>query len=270
MLLTCNAKINLGLSVTGKRPDGFHSIESLFIPIPWNDYIEIKRSEELAFSAEGIHVDGNKEDNLCLRAYHLLNQRFGLPKMSIHLKKEIPIGAGLGGGSSDAAFVLKGLNEFFELNLSIEELEEYAGQLGSDCVFFIRNKAALVTGRGEQIDTTIPMTFFTYCIVVNPEIHISTKEAYSKISPKPPTLKLSKAITLPLEQWQDVIKNDFELALLPDYPALQVLKQKLLDMGAYYVSMSGSGSTFFAFFDCKPDQLLFNKSYKWRGFELKI
>lgn len=266
MLLKCNAKINLGLSVTGKRKDGFHNIESIFLPVPWHDEIEITLSDKTVFTSEGIPIDGKAENNLCLQAYHLLLADFLMPPVHIHLKKNIPIGAGLGGGSSDAAFVLKGLNELFSLNLSIEKLEKYAGQLGSDCTFFIRNQPAFVSGKGEQLEP-IDIELKGYCLLVNPNIHISTKEAYTAIRPKKSAISLKEVIRLPYSDWQHKIINDFEAALLPKYSAMEDLKNKLLAMGAYYVAMSGSGSTYFAFFHQKPKKYDFGDdnvmSFDW-------
>lgn len=251
MLLKCNAKINFGLFVTEKRKDGYHNLESIFLPVPWYDEITLEESEVLDFSSEGIKIDSTPENNLCLKAYRLLNNDFSLPPVRIHLHKKIPIGAGLGGGSADAAFVLKGLNELFELKLSTIKLEEYASKLGADCTFFIRNQASYVSGVGDLLE---PVDFIPtgFCLMVNPNIHISTKEAYASISPKHYSVNLKEAIKKDRSTWKNTIVNDFELALLPKYPVLNQVKQQLESMGAYYVSMSGSGSTYFAFFEEEP------------------
>lgn len=265
MLLKCNAKINLGLNVTRKREDGFHEIESVFLPVPWNDELQIMPAEKVHFSSEGINIDGDSSTNLCMQAFHLLAADYLIPPVHIHLNKVIPIGAGLGGGSSDAAFVLKGLNELFQLNISIEKLEEYAAKLGSDCAFFIRNKPAFASGRGEVLEA-IDFDLNGYVLLVNPNVHISTKEAYSKIKPAPALISLKNAVKQPLETWQTTIVNDFEKALLPSYPKLQKLKEDLLSLGANYVSMSGSGSTFFGIFKEKPTNYDFG-DYQVMGFE---
>ena len=267
MLLKCNAKINLGLSVISKRADGFHNLESIFLPIKWYDDIQLEEAKVTGFTAEGIQIDGKPENNLCLQAYHILAADFLLPPVHIHLNKQIPIGAGLGGGSSDGAFVLKGLNELFRLNLSVEKLESYAARLGSDCPFFIQNKTMFVSGRGEVL-TPLDMELKGYCLVINPGIHISTKEAYRNVTPKPALCNLREAVEKPKENWQKEIVNDFEVALLPSYPSLQELRYKLKESGAYYVSMSGSGSTFFAFFEKEPKDLKIKEKYEYRLFKL--
>jgi len=270
MLIKSNAKINLGLSIIERRTDGFHNIESIFLPIPWFDKIEIKKTDKTSFSANGVRIDGTAEDNLCMKAYSLLKNDFQLPNVGIQLEKNIPIGAGLGGGSSNAAFVLKGLNQLFDLKIGIEGLETYADQLGSDCSFFIKNQASYVSGKGEIIEAENNLNLKTFCIVVNPNLHISTKEAYAQIVPKKATTQIREAILMPSEQWQKTIKNDFEEPLIKRYPILQKLRSDLEEMGAYYISMSGSGSTFFAFFKKKCDTILFDNSYQYKNFELNV
>ena len=270
MKILSNAKINLGLSVLRKRNDGFHDIESLFLPIPWYDEIEIEVANQLHFSSEGIEIDGDLENNLCLKAYYLLEKNYLIPPVNIHLKKQIPIGAGLGGGSSNAAFILKGLNDLFKLKLSDEELGKLADELGSDCSFFIQNRPALVTGKGEEINTSINFNLSAYCVVVYPNFHISTQEAYHLVKPKEKSLSIKDAIQLPIEQWQNKVVNDFEVPLLDSYSKLKKLKHSLKEMGATFVSMSGSGSSFFALFDHKPTIEFDKSNYAWRLFELSF
>jgi len=270
MKLLSNAKINLGLNIVEKREDGFHNLESVFLPVPWCDEIEISESSRLVFNSSGIEIDGNPATNLCLKAYDLIKSQFDIPPVNIQLKKQIPIGAGLGGGSSNAAFVLKALSELFKLNIEVSRLEVMADQLGSDCAFFIRNKAAFVSGKGELLNHNFKFNLKTKCILVNPNTHISTKEAYAAIQPKQPTVSLQNALQLPLTEWQNAVVNDFEAALLPNYPKLVELKKQLQAMGAQYVSMSGSGSSFFAFFKEEPTTILFDKNYQWKSFELII
>lgn len=270
MLIKSNAKINLGLCITDKRTDGFHDIESIFLPIPWFDKIEIKQTAKTSFSSNGIEISGSLEDNLCMKAYYLLKKDYQLPELSIHLEKNIPIGAGLGGGSSDAAFVLKGLNQMFDLQIETQKLERYSDQLGSDCSFFIQNKPAFVSGKGEKIEVLEGFKLSTHCLIVYPNIHISTKEAYSLIKPKPTSSSLKELIKKPKEEWTNLIKNDFEDHLNHKYSALQELRLALENMGAYFVSMSGSGSTFFAFFDREPEEKLFNSSYLYKSFHLNV
>lgn len=270
MLLRSNAKINLGLSIINKRKDGFHNIESLFIPIPWYDFIHIEKAKNTSFSCTGISIDSQIEDNLCMKAFRLLQNDFQLSDVKIDLEKKIPIGAGLGGGSADAAFVLKGLNQMFDLNLTDNTLCQYADQLGSDCSFFIRNQTTFVSGKGEVLDFNIPFSLNTYCLVVNPNIHISTKEAYSQVVANEPEIRILDAIQKPISEWQQCIVNDFEEGLVKTYPALKKLKEDLIAMGAYYVSMSGSGSTFFAFFEKDIESILFNPTYVFKKFQLNV
>lgn len=267
--MKCNAKINLGLSITEKRGDGFHNLESIFLPVPWYDIIEIQESEKTIFSSSGIPISGDHTNNLCMKAYHLLARDFVLPPVSIHLEKNIPIGAGLGGGSSDAAFVLKGLNELFRLNLSTERLEQLASMLGSDCPFFVQNKAAFVTGKGELLDMSLKLDLNCYCLLVNPGIHISTKDTYGAIIPQKARFDLREINNLDKMDWQNRVVNDFETALLPNYPELVALRQTLMDLIPFYVSMSGSGSSFFAFFKEEPKGYSF-KNCTSKVFELNI
>lgn len=270
MNIQSNAKINLGLSVLEKRNDGFHEIESLFLPIPWYDEIELQIAEKLKFTSEGIFIDGNVESNLCVKAYHLLKKHYDIPPVHIHLNKKIPIGAGLGGGSSNAAFVLKGLVKLFDLKISIKELERLADQLGSDCSFFIQNRPALVTGKGEKLDNLIDFSLSTHCLVVYPKLHISTQEAYRLVKPCIKKNKISKLAQLPYTKWQNELINDFEAPILNAYPRLKQLKRKLMDMGASYVSMSGSGSSFFAFFKYRPEVTFEKLNVDWKQFELQF
>ncbi len=269
MRMNCNAKINLGLFITEKRVDGFHNLESIFLPVPWFDVIEIQVADKTLFSSSGIEIDGDQSNNLCMKAYQLLARDYVLPPVSIHLEKNIPIGAGLGGGSSDAAFVLKGLSEMFQLNLSVERLEQLAGLLGSDCPFFIKNKAAFVRGKGERLDSNLKLDLDCYCLLVNPGIHISTKEAYSSIIPKQAKFNLKDINNLDKRDWQNSIKNDFETSLLPNYPELIELKNELTKLEPFYVAMSGSGSTFFALFKEEPKGYSF-PTYASKCFQLSI
>lgn len=269
MRFKCNAKINLGLSVTEKRADGFHNLESIFLPVPWFDVIDINESNKTTFTSSGIDIDGSSSNNLCMKAYQLLARDFVLPPVSIHLEKNIPIGAGLGGGSSDAAFVLKGLNEMFRLNLSVERLKQLSSLLGSDCPFFIENRAAFVTGRGELLNTNLRIKLNCYCLIVNPGVHISTKEAYTAILPKEASFKLLDINKLELQNWQSKVVNDFETALLPKYHELEKLRQDLVSLNPFYVAMSGSGSSFFAFYHEKPIGYEF-PNYKSNCFKLEI
>ncbi|TAE10336.1 MAG: 4-(cytidine 5'-diphospho)-2-C-methyl-D-erythritol kinase [Bacteroidetes bacterium] len=266
MLFFPNAKINLGLHILRKRADNFHDIESFFYPIDWQDVLEIlpKTAGELEFVATGINIPPDGKDNLCVRAYQMLQQDFGLPAVYMHLHKNIPIGAGMGGGSADSAFVLTGLNQLFDLRLTTEQLLAYAGKLGSDCAFFVENKAQLAEGRGEILSPNAPHLSGTYITVVYPNLHITTAEAYRGVVPCLPALPLQEAIALPREQWKDHVQNDFEKSLFPQYPILPAIKQTLYDTGAFYASMTGSGSAVFGLFEAETDITLDNCTV-WKG-----
>lgn len=243
-----NCKINLGLNIIRKREDGFHDLETVFLPIPFTDVLEILPSDKSEFTVTGLQVE-TTDNNLCIKAYNLLKQDFPqLPPIKIHLHKAIPLGAGLGGGSSDAAFTLQLLDEKFKLNLKTEQLLDYALQLGSDVPFFIINKPCFATGRGEFLEP-IHIDLSNYkLIIVNPGIHIKTKWAFSKITPQQPKATIKEIITQPLETWKDQLQNDFENPVFGEYPEIENLKINLYQQGAVYASMSGSGSTVYAIF----------------------
>ena len=248
MIVYPNAKINLGLNVLRKREDGYHDISSVFYPVKeCVDILEIKKSERFEFTKSGIEIpDG---ENLCEKAWRLLDADFGIGNVKIHLHKQIAIGAGLGGGSADASFTLKVLDDLFDLNLSDTELEKYALKLGADCPFFIENKPKLVEGIGEKM-TFVDLDFSEYNIrLINPGIHVSTKEAYSRVVPKIPILAVDKIIQLPIKDWKNKLKNDFEKPVFIKYPELINLKDKLYKEGSIYASMSGSGSIVFGVFE---------------------
>lgn len=253
MIYFPNTKINIGLFVTEKRTDGFHNLETVFYPIGLSDLLEVKKVEEdqggkCYFENTGIAVDCPAEKNLVLKAYHLLAKDFRLPAMKVHLRKIVPFGAGLGGGSSDAAFMLKALNERCALGLSDSRLREYASQLGSDCAFFICNRPAFASGKGEQLQD-ISLSLADYRIVlVKPECGVSTAEAYRGIVPKRPEFDLHKLETLPVEEWKWVVKNDFEATVFARYPQVGQLKEYLYRQGAVYAAMTGSGSAVFGIF----------------------
>lgn len=253
-----NAKINLGLNITEKRSDGFHSIESVFVPIPWSDELEIIPSESpTRFTSSGIDIPGSPSDNLCLKAYYLLKSAHDLPEVTIHLKKNIPIGAGLGGGSSDAAFVLKGLNELFSLGISDEDLQSYARLLGSDCAFFIKNKPILAIEKGDVFkDISIDLSSY-YIVLVYPKIHISTQVAYSGVVPSVPDYSLENKLSMNPNDWKDFIFNDFEKSIFKSFPKLELIKSSLYHKGAIYASMSGSGSTVYGLFKSIPPKVRF-------------
>ncbi len=246
-----NAKINIGLRVIERRDDGFHNIETLFYPIPVCDILEIVESDSLGINYYGIPFllpDNSIENDLCIRAYRLLQQDYHLPPVTIHLYKKIPVGAGLGGGSSDAAFTLKALNTLFSLNLSTSQLASYAETLGSDCPFFIYNRAMFGEGKGEILSPfDVPLSDYDIR-VVTPNIKISTGEAYSHIVPDKSGQGLKKLLKLPVEQWRCRIINDFETVMFERHTVLFAEKEKMYSDGAVYASMSGSGPSIYGIF----------------------
>lgn len=249
MVLFPNCKINLGLNITRKRADGYHDLETVFYPVALKDALEIIAADETNFQLAGLPVSGNKDENLCIKAYKLLKKRFpGLPSVNIYLYKAIPLGAGLGGGSADGAFMLSMLNKSFQLNLSEQQLLEYALQLGSDCPFFIINKPCFATGRGENL-SPVKVDLSAYKIVlVKPGIHVSTKEAFSNLSPAVPKKSIQEIIAQPVHTWKEELMNDFEKNVFEQFPAIKEIKNSLYNAGAIYASMTGSGSTVFGIF----------------------
>lgn len=244
-----NAKINLGLNIVDKRGDGYHNIESCFYPITWHDSLEVLEAASFSFRSYGPEIPGDLTSNLCVKAHDLLKADFHIPSVEIHLLKQIPMGAGLGGGSADGAFTLKLLNELFDLKISDSQLEAYCLQLGSDCPFFIQNKPALARGRGEVLNP-IELNLAGYFLAIhNPGIHISTKEAYSGILPKQPDHTIQEIISLPIKEWKHSLKNDFEDAIFPNHPSVAQLKEEMYGAGALYASMTGSGSTVYGIFE---------------------
>ena len=263
-----NAKINLGLNIIEKRSDGYHNISSCFYPVPIKDVLEINLSDKFDFKASGIPIPGNKQDNLVVKAYKLLKKDFGLPEVAIHLHKNIPLEAGLGGGSSDGAFALKMLNEFFDLYLDDSVLEDYAGLLGSDCPFFIYNEPMLVGGRGEEMnDIKVDLEGYHICIL-KPQLSISTKEAYSGVKPSIPEHSIHSIISSnPVIEWQRFLKNDFEESILKKFDELSRLKSVLYEMGAEYASLTGSGSAMFGLFNIEPNpgEYITKNYFNWVG-----
>lgn len=252
MILYPNAKINIGLNIVEKRPDNYHNIETVFYPIGLSDVLSIEPSEtcsDYSFSTSGISIDGNPDDNLIIKAYRLLQSEYEIPPVDISLMKQIPFGAGLGGGSSDAAFMLQALNELFSLKISLKRLERFASELGADCPVFIRNKPVFATGIGD-VFTPIKLSLKDYfLLLVKPDIHISTVEAYSLIIPEMPDHSLLELIQQPIEEWKNTIKNDFEVSVFKHYPEVREIKETMYDLGAVYASMSGSGSSVYGLFE---------------------
>lgn len=267
MLCFPNAKINLGLQIVSKRTDGYHNISSVFYPIGLSDALEILPQEPGAvfeFQQLGLDADCDSEDNLVVRAYRLLERDFSLPPLRVYLKKTIPMGAGLGGGSSDASCTLKGLNEFANLDLSISELERYALQLGADCPFFIHNKACLVSGVGENIRPIDLSLSAYYLVLLKPDVHISTAMAYRLVKPQIPLCDVAEIVKEPIETWRGILHNDFELSVFSQFPEIAALKEDLYEAGALYASMSGSGAGVYGVFRTAPS--IDFKNFVWAGY----
>lgn len=253
MILFPPAKINLGLKVLFKREDGYHEIESCMLPIPVCDVLEILPSDHFEFRMSGLLIDGDPEQNLCIRAFRLLQKDFGITNVYMHLQKNIPMGAGLGGGSSDAAYVLKGLNTFFGLNISNEKLKDLAACLGSDCPFFIDEVPQIANGRGEVLEA-VKVDLSSYFIkVVHPEIHVGTAEAYQGVHFSTPDPTIKEILALPINEWNDKLLNDFEKSIFTKYPEIKAIKDKMYAEGAIYASMSGSGSSVFGLYEKEPE-----------------
>ena len=274
MIVFPNAKINLGLHVLRKRADGYHDLETVFYPIPLKDILELvlvdkpdnatsgqtisfqtisvslKSGKQVHFSSSGIPIDGTAEHNLCIKACEIFDSEAKLPgNIKIHLHKQIPMGAGLGGGSSDAAFVLKILNQLSNNPFTDKQLIELAGRIGSDCPFFVINKPVLATGKGE-IMTPINLDLTGYKIIVlKSAVHVSTHDAFSAIQPFENRSSLTHLVDQEPNSWQGKLTNDFEAAIFPKYPEIEKIKRKLIEKGALYASMTGSGSAVFGIFD---------------------
>lgn len=264
-----NAKINLGLNIIAKRNDGFHDIESVFYPIKWTEALEIIPSDTFEFTTSGLQIPGNSSSNLIIKAYDIL-KKYGYIKdkeVKIHLHKVLPMGAGIGGGSADAAFALKMLNEIFELNLNNKTLENFAAELGSDCPFFIENKVKFCYGRGTEFENISIDLNGKYLALINPEIHISTAEAYSVMTPKIPNKSIKEILLAPISTWKNELFNDFELGLAQKYPKISQIKNQLYASGALYASMTGSGSTIYGIFEneIKDLDLEFKDCTCWSG-----
>lgn len=252
MIVFPNAKINIGLNVVSKRDDGYHNLETIFYPVKLADALELADSDKTSLSTTGIQINAEPEQNLILKAYRLLSTDYNLPALQFHLHKVIPFGAGLGGGSSDAAFTLKMLNEYFNLGLSSEKLEIYASQIGADCPFFIQNKPTFATGIGNEFHN-IELNLSDYEIVIlKPNISVSTPEAYKNVIPRNPKFRLNEIVKTPVDDWKNLIVNDFEKSVFQKYPQIAELKQLLYDLGANFSSMSGSGSAVFGIFRHLP------------------
>lgn len=250
MLFFPNCKINIGLDVLSRRADGFHDISTVMMPVKGLcDVLEIVPSEEpgLQFTQSGLEA-GPTDDNLCVRVWNLMAARYGLPGARIHLHKIVPTGAGLGGGSSDAAFTIKGLNKIFSLGLDNTVLESLAADLGSDTAFFIRNETSIASGRGEILEPYSLNIGGLRLVIVKPDVSVSTAEAYAGIVPHIPERPLAERVSANVREWKDSVTNAFEPHIFAKYPEIGRIKQRLYDAGAVYASMSGSGSAVYGIF----------------------
>lgn len=272
MVVFPNCKINLGLRIIRKRNDGYHDLETVFYPIPLTDALEVIRvsgaDTDIAFQSSGLPISGDSTNNLCVKAYQLLKKDFPqLGPVQMHLHKVIPMGAGLGGGSSDGAFALQLINDLFHLQLSKEQLIGYALQLGSDCPFFILNQPCFASGRGEKMEPVALDLSGYHFAIVNPGIHVNTGWAFSQLQlDKPKQLELPDLRTIiqqPVPGWKETLINDFEAPVCKAHPEIAAIKEQLYDAGAVYASMTGSGSTVFGLFTEKKE-LNFPEHYFWK------
>lgn len=253
MVIFPNAKINIGLNVIERRSDGYHNLETVFYPIKIYDALELIESDKLSFESSGLPIPGRMEDNLCVKAYHLIKKDHDVPSVKIHLHKNIPIGAGLGGGSADAAFFIRLMNQQFDLGMSVDEMLGYARRLGADCSFFIESKPVFAFEIGDEFEP-IKLDLSTYKIVlVMPPVHVSTGEAYGGVKPAPVKDSLIELINLPVASWKNHIKNDFEVSVFRNHVTIRGMKAALYEAGAIFASMSGSGASVFGIFKDLPD-----------------
>ncbi|HUM46267.1 MAG TPA: 4-(cytidine 5'-diphospho)-2-C-methyl-D-erythritol kinase [Chitinophagales bacterium] len=270
-----NCKINLGLRILSRRADGYHNLVSVFYPVPWCDALEFIRSSVFSFESDGLKIDSVAEDNLCVKAYRLLQKLYALPPVKMMLLKNIPMGAGLGGGSADGAFCLKMLNEYFELNLSDEVLKSHAMMLGSDCPFFMENKPMLVTGKGGQLDSIAVDLEGYYLLVVYPEIAINTSWAFNEFAKsainrdsRVSIREFTEQLLQPVTTWKEFLVNDFEPMVEFHHPEIAGIRKQLYEKGALIASMTGSGSAVFGIFKEQPEAM--PSLRKYRSFSGKL
>ena len=264
MICFPNAKINLGLHVVEKREDGYHNIETVFYPIPLRDALEIVPASDFSFTQVGLTLDSRSEDNLVMKAFNLFRKNYDIQPVSVFLKKAIPFGAGLGGGSADAAFMFKLLNEYTSQNLSDETLEKMAVEIGADCPFFIQNKPVIASGIGNIFKSiALSLKGYTLCII-KPTLFVSTKEAYALVKPAKPSIPLQEIIQMPVKEWKHHLRNDFEPGVCQKYPVISEIKAYLYDCEAVYAAMSGSGSAVYGLFE-KDVDVSFPDCFIWKG-----
>jgi 4-diphosphocytidyl-2-C-methyl-D-erythritol kinase len=253
MIVFPNCKVNLGLQILGKRPDGYHNLETVFYPVAYHDILEFVPAPAFQFSSTGLTIGSDPSSNLCVQAYLLLKQAFpDLPPVNMHLHKVIPMGAGLGGGSADGSYTLKALNDYFQLGLPTAALIELSLKLGSDCPFFIHDRPVIARGRGEIMEV-IDLDLSAYSIaIIHPGIHISTAQAFSGVVPRDQEANLRSVIAEPPTTWKNRVSNDFETTVFAHYPEIAHIKEMLYEKGAVYASMTGSGSAVYGLFSTPP------------------
>lgn len=257
MIVFPNCKINLGLNVTSKRPDGFHNIETVFYPVNWCDALEVIQAApgdpSFQISQSGLGIEGKPEDNIVYKTWQAITQLKAVPPIKVHLHKSIPMGAGLGGGSSDSAFFLRLLNDKFMLGLRPDEQKQIASGIGSDCSFFIDNRPAFASGKGDELSPVACDLSAYFLLVVKPNVHSNTREAYAGLNPKPSEQNLKEIIQrASVTDWKQLLKNDFETTLFKKYPVIETIKNNLYEAGAVYASMSGSGAAVYGIFTKEP------------------
>jgi len=259
-------KINVGLHVLYKRNDGYHELDTCFYPIPFTDILEILPADQFSLTISGSNIEGKIEENLCTKAFRLIQTNHHIPNVAIHLYKILPTGAGLGGGSADAAYTLLTLNQLFDLKLKTEELAQYAAQLGSDCAFFCYQQPMIGKGRGEILEPSKSWLKNYYLVLMKPAIHVSTALAYQGIQPRNNRPSIESLLALPIEEWKNVVENDFEKGVFAEFPAIQKIKEFLYEEGAIYAAMSGSGSSVFGIFADEPNgKIISHPDIIWSG-----
>ena len=258
MILYPPAKINLGLNILRKRVDGYHDIDTCMVKIPFTDILEVTKSDSFEFLQTGIKISGAGGTNLCEKAYQLLQNEFEIGPVCIHLRKQIPVGAGLGGGSADATYTLLALNQLFQLQLPLDKLKQLASELGSDCPFFVEGLPQIAQGRGEILSKVELDIFNVFLVLLNPGIHVGTKEAYDGASVSEDVIAIEEIVQKPIEQWKELLKNDFETSVFKRHPEIELLKEALYQSGAIYAAMSGSGSSVFGLFTNEDAVMNFN------------
>lgn len=254
MVVFPNAKINIGLHVTEKRSDGYHNLETIFFPIPLQDILELEKNDlnETRFTCSGLEIPNDGKDNLVVRTFKKIQDQFNLPHVDIHLHKNIPTGAGLGGGSADAAFMIQLCQQYFDLNFHATYAFDLAKSIGADCPFFLHNQACFAQGIGDEISPIVLNLKDYFLVLVYPDIHVSTALAYQGVVPQKKDIALPLEIAKDIKQWKNVVVNDFEKSVFNQFPAIAEVKQKLYDQGAIYASMSGSGAAVFGIFEKEP------------------